>query len=149
MDPKEIEARAATFRSEYALIKTEIAKAIVGHEEIVDGVLTGIFTGGNCLLEGVPGLGKTHLIRTLSQVLDLEFSREANPSADGDAMVRTLCEEFEKALSERRVKADSEGRETVQRSTRLAAQPMLTRYVEDPDLGGKRYRPPRFAGPAY
>ena len=75
MDPKEIEARAATFRSEYALIKTEIAKAIVGHEEIVDGVLTGIFTGGNCLLEGVPGLGKTHLIRTLSQVLDLEFSR--------------------------------------------------------------------------
>ena len=56
---------------------------------------------------------------------------------------------YEKALSERRVKADSQGREAVQRSSRLAAQPMLTRYVEDPDLGGKRYRPPRFAGPAY
>jgi hypothetical protein len=56
---------------------------------------------------------------------------------------------YEKALSERRVKADSEGRETVERSTRLAAQPVLTRYVDDPDMGGKRYRPPRFAGPAY
>ncbi|RMG12106.1 MAG: MoxR family ATPase [Planctomycetota bacterium] len=75
MQPKEIEAQAARFREEYRRIKQEIAKAIVGHEAVVDGVLTGIFTGGNCLLEGVPGLGKTHLIRTLSRVLDLEFSR--------------------------------------------------------------------------
>ncbi|MCA8924173.1 MAG: MoxR family ATPase [Planctomycetes bacterium] len=75
MDPNEIEAKAQAFREQYAKIKTEIAKAVVGHEEIVDGVLTGIFTGGNCLLEGVPGLGKTHLIRTLSTVLDLDFAR--------------------------------------------------------------------------
>ncbi len=75
MDPKEIEAKAATFRAEYGRLKAEIGKAIVGHEEIVDGVLTGVFTGGNCLLEGVPGLGKTHLIRTLARVLDLQFSR--------------------------------------------------------------------------
>ena len=75
MDPKQVEAKAAEFRAAYARIKAEIGKAIVGHDEVVDGVLTGVFTGGNCLLEGVPGLGKTHLVRTLSRVLDLEFSR--------------------------------------------------------------------------
>ena len=75
LEPREIEAKAAQFRDEYARIKTEIGKAIVGHHEVVEGVLTGIFTGGNCLLEGVPGLGKTHLIRTLAQVLDLDFGR--------------------------------------------------------------------------
>jgi MoxR-like ATPase len=75
MDPKEIEARADEFRARYKQVRTEIAKAIVGQEEAVAGVLTGVFTGGNCLLEGVPGLGKTHLIRTLSQVLDLKFKR--------------------------------------------------------------------------
>ncbi len=75
MDPKEIEAKAAEFRERYKRLRTEIGKAIVGHDEVVAGVLTGIFTGGNCLLEGVPGLGKTHLIRTLSQVLDLDFAR--------------------------------------------------------------------------
>ena len=75
LSPKQIEAQAEEFRGEYKRLKTEIAKAIVGHEDIVDGVLTGMFVGGNCLLEGVPGLGKTHLIRTLSTVLDLQFKR--------------------------------------------------------------------------
>ncbi|HBP21719.1 MAG TPA: AAA family ATPase [Planctomycetes bacterium] len=75
MDPKQIEAEAAKFRERYAKLRQEIGKAIVGHDEVVAGVLTGVFTGGNCLLEGVPGLGKTHLIRTLSLVLDLNFSR--------------------------------------------------------------------------
>ena len=75
MDPKQIEAQAAKFRERYAELRKQIGKAIVGHDEVVAGVLTGVFTGGNCLLEGVPGLGKTHLIRTLSMVLDLNFSR--------------------------------------------------------------------------
>jgi MoxR-like ATPase len=75
LQPKEIEAKAEEFRAAYKQVKTEIQKAIVGHEEIIDGVLTGVYTGGNCLLEGVPGLGKTHLIRTLSKVLDLDFAR--------------------------------------------------------------------------
>jgi MoxR-like ATPase len=47
----------------------------VGHEETVHGVLTCLFVGGHCLLEGVPGLGKTLLVRTLAQVLELRFSR--------------------------------------------------------------------------
>ncbi len=75
MEPREIEAKANEFREKYKRLKAEIGKAIVGHDEVVEGVLCAMFTGGNCLLEGVPGLGKTHLIRTLSQVLELEFSR--------------------------------------------------------------------------
>ena len=71
----EIEVQAKAFRADYARTRVEIAKAIVGHEQIVDGVLTCLFAGGHCLLEGVPGLGKTLLIRSLSQALDLKFSR--------------------------------------------------------------------------
>jgi len=75
MDPKEIEAKAKAFRTAYQRVKSEVQRVIVGHEEIVDGVLSVVFTGGHCLLEGVPGLGKTLLVRTLSEVLELEFSR--------------------------------------------------------------------------
>lgn len=74
VDP-EIEKLCDDFRRDYKLVQAEIAKAIVGHLEIVDGVLTCLFTGGHALLEGVPGLGKTALIRALSQALHLKFSR--------------------------------------------------------------------------
>src|ERR1043166_953381 len=67
--------RAEQFRQAYRRIKEEIGKVIVGHGEIVDGVLTCLFVGGHALLEGVPGLGKPLLGRTLSQVLDLKFNR--------------------------------------------------------------------------
>jgi MoxR-like ATPase len=67
--------RAAQFRQRFANLEAEIGKIIVGQPEIVRGVLTGLFVGGNILLEGVPGLGKTLLIRTLAQVLDLKFTR--------------------------------------------------------------------------
>src|SRR5438067_12114210 len=70
-----MEARAEEFRSAYNRVKAEIAKVIVGHDEIVHGILTCLFVGGHALLEGVPGLGKTLLVRTLSQVLDLAFNR--------------------------------------------------------------------------
>src|SRR5437868_6657228 len=63
------------FRRDYRTVQAEIAKAIVGHEEIVDGVLTCLFVGGHELLEGVPGLGKTALIRSLAAALNLKFSR--------------------------------------------------------------------------
>ncbi len=66
---------AADFRSDITRLKDEIAKVIVGHETIVDGALTCLLTGGHALLEGVPGLGKTMLVRTLAQSVDLEFSR--------------------------------------------------------------------------
>src|SRR5215470_13149117 len=67
--------RAEQFRQAYARIQAEIGKVIVGHTDIVHGVLTCLFVGGHALLEGVPGLGKTLLVRTLSQVLDLTFNR--------------------------------------------------------------------------
>ncbi|HIU80705.1 MAG TPA: MoxR family ATPase [Candidatus Coproplasma excrementipullorum] len=56
-------------------IKTEIRKDVVGQEEIVDSVITAIIAGGNVLLEGVPGVGKTRLVRSFSKALSLPFSR--------------------------------------------------------------------------
>src|SRR5436309_2499606 len=64
-----------SFRDSHAVVRAEIGKVIVGHESIVEGTLIALFGGGHVLLEGVPGLGKTLLIRTLSEVLDLSFSR--------------------------------------------------------------------------
>jgi hypothetical protein len=70
-----IEKRAAQFAERYKAVQTQLGRVIVGHDEIVHGVLTCLFVGGHCLLEGVPGLGKTLLVRTLSQTLSLDFSR--------------------------------------------------------------------------
>jgi MoxR-like ATPase len=70
-----IEAEAQAFRAAFEKTRSEIAKVVVGHRETVDGVLVCLFAGGHCLLEGVPGLGKTLLIRSLSQALHLKFSR--------------------------------------------------------------------------
>jgi len=68
-------ARAERFRRDLAALTSEIGKVIVGLEEAVEGVLTCLLADGHALLEGVPGLGKTLLVRTLAQCLDLEFSR--------------------------------------------------------------------------
>jgi len=70
-----VEEEALRFREEFSRVRDEIGKIIVGQREIVDGVLTTLFTGGHALLEGVPGLGKTLLVRTLAEALDLKFSR--------------------------------------------------------------------------
>ncbi|MHC4778589.1 MAG: AAA family ATPase [Planctomycetota bacterium] len=72
---KEVEKRAADFREKYVKIRTEVEKMIVGHRVVIDGVLMGLFGGGHCLLEGVPGLGKTMLVRALALTLDLTFKR--------------------------------------------------------------------------
>jgi MoxR-like ATPase len=74
-DPDAMEARAAAFREAYGRVKDEIGKVIVGHDEIVHGVLTCLFVGGHALLEGVPGLGKTLLVRTLADAVSLDFNR--------------------------------------------------------------------------
>ena len=74
-DGQQIQAKAEEFRQRYHAVKEQIGRVIVGHDDIVHGVLTCLFVGGHCLLEGVPGLGKTMLIRTLAQTLDLQFSR--------------------------------------------------------------------------
>lgn len=70
-----IEKEAAEFAQRYKAVSEQLGKVIVGHSEIIHGVLTCLFVGGHCLLEGVPGLGKTLLVRTLAETLDLDFSR--------------------------------------------------------------------------
>ncbi len=69
------EEKIELFRQSHTRLREEIGKVIVGHQDIVEGTLTALLAGGNVLLEGVPGLGKTLLVRTLSEVLDLAFSR--------------------------------------------------------------------------
>src|SRR5947207_1098826 len=70
-----MQERSNAFRQAYGKLFSEISKVIVGHQEIVHGILTCLFVGGHALLEGVPGLGKTLLVRTLAQALDLAFNR--------------------------------------------------------------------------
>jgi len=74
IDPA-IQKATDEFRHKFRAVRAEIGKAIVGHDEIVEGVLLCLFTGGHVLLEGVPGLGKTYLIRSLASALSLDFSR--------------------------------------------------------------------------
>ncbi|HIG31674.1 MAG TPA: MoxR family ATPase [Verrucomicrobiales bacterium] len=74
-EDKDKEKRIEEFRESYRSVKSEIGKTIVGNTEIVDGTLMALFAGGHVLLEGVPGLGKTLLVRTLSEVLHLSFNR--------------------------------------------------------------------------
>ena len=63
------------FQADYAAIVEQVRKVIVSHEGVIDEVLTCLLSGGHALLEGVPGLGKTLLVRTLADALELTFSR--------------------------------------------------------------------------
>ncbi|MBI2204076.1 MAG: MoxR family ATPase [Candidatus Rokubacteria bacterium] len=69
------DARVREFVSAFEGLRTEVEKVIVGHREIINHVLIGMFAGGHVLLEGVPGLGKTLLVKTLAEGLHLTFSR--------------------------------------------------------------------------
>ena len=69
------DSRVQAFVTAFEGLRAEVEKVIVGHREVITHVLTGMFAGGHVLLEGVPGLGKTLLIKTLSEGLDLSFSR--------------------------------------------------------------------------
>jgi len=66
---------AARFREGFSRLRTSIGRVIVGQTEVVDGVLIALAAGGHVLLEGVPGLGKTLLVRCLAEALELEFNR--------------------------------------------------------------------------
>ncbi len=73
--PVHVEQQCQAFRRTFDTLRQEVGKVIVGHTDIVDDVLIYLFCGGHVLLEGVPGLGKTLLVRTLSDALSLEFRR--------------------------------------------------------------------------
>src|SRR5229473_899358 len=69
------EQRVQEFVAGFQALRAEVRKVIVGHDDVINHVLTGLFAGGHVLLEGVPGLGKTLLIKTLAESLELSFSR--------------------------------------------------------------------------
>jgi MoxR-like ATPase len=70
-----IRERNMGFRTDFEDLKAELSKMVVGHERLIDEVFLALVCGGHCLLEGVPGLGKTLLVRTLGEILNLTFSR--------------------------------------------------------------------------
>jgi MoxR-like ATPase len=72
---EQLQAEANGFRQDLRDIQDEVGKVIVGQERVIEGVVTAILCGGNVLLEGVPGLGKTELVKTLARVLELDYSR--------------------------------------------------------------------------
>jgi MoxR-like ATPase len=75
MSAEAIKAELEQFRADFLRLRQEIAKVIVGQDEIVEGTLSALIAGGHVLLEGVPGLGKTLLVRTIADALHLKFSR--------------------------------------------------------------------------
>ncbi|MCK6532015.1 MAG: MoxR family ATPase [Polyangiaceae bacterium] len=75
MSEQEARAEIEAFRKKIGTLREEIARIIVGHREVVDGVLTCMLAGSHALLEGVPGLGKTMLVRTLAESVGLNFTR--------------------------------------------------------------------------
>jgi MoxR-like ATPase len=72
---EDIKKRVESYAEKFAALKSEIARVIVGQEEVVEGALLALMAGGHVLLEGVPGLGKTLLVRTLGEATGLKFAR--------------------------------------------------------------------------
>ena len=68
-------AKVEQFVSKYKALKKEIAKVIVGQDEVVNEILISIFSGGHALLIGVPGLAKTLMVNTIAKTLGLDFKR--------------------------------------------------------------------------
>lgn len=82
----EARAEVEKFQKKIGALREEIARVIVGNREVVDGVLTCMLAGSHALLEGVPGLGKTMLVRTLAESVGLEFLAHpvhSGPNAGG------------------------------------------------------------------
>ncbi len=152
---------AKSFSGQIAAIKAEIAKDMVGQDEIVENVIIAIIAGGNVLLEGIPGVGKTRLVRSLSRVLGLPFSRiqftpDLMPSdvtgtniiqKDKDGLLRTvfrkgpifanlvLADEINRATPKTQsamLEVMQEHKVTIGKSTHTIAEPFFVMATENP-----------------
>lgn len=74
-DKKDFDSFLEKFKKHHDLMVDELHKVIIGQEEVIEQILSAIFTGGHCLLVGVPGLAKTLIVSTIAQILDVEFKR--------------------------------------------------------------------------
>lgn len=101
MDARE---QIALFSEQFARVREEIARDIVGQEEVVEGTLIALIAGGNVLLEGVPGVGKTRLVRSIGRAMDLAFSRiQFTPDLmPADVTGANIIEKDEKGSSRQR-----------------------------------------------
>jgi len=99
-----VRAAAERFRADFAAVRDQVGKVVVGQSTIVENVLICLFTGGHVLLEGVPGVGKTLLIRSLSKALTLTFSRvQFTPDLmPADITGTTVVAEFDDEKGQRR-----------------------------------------------
>jgi MoxR-like ATPase len=75
MTPAVAETAIRDFQEVFASVRREIGRVVVGHETAIDVILTAFFAGGHVLIEGVPGIGKTLIVRSLAEALDLSFNR--------------------------------------------------------------------------
>lgn len=73
--PQQVAEAAARFREDFNAVRTQVGRVVVGQHAVIESLLTALFVGGHVLLEGVPGIGKTLLVRTLGKALSLSFSR--------------------------------------------------------------------------
>ncbi|MCX7806661.1 MAG: AAA family ATPase [Planctomycetota bacterium] len=152
---------AERFAETFAAIRAEIGRVIVGHDEAVRDTLVAIVAGGHVLIEGLPGLGKTLLVRTLAGALDLSFSRiqftpdlmpadivgtmVLHESPDGDRSLRfqkgpifanlVLADEINRATPKTQsacLEAMQEGSVTVGGETRILDQPFFVMATQNP-----------------
>ncbi len=75
MTPEIAQAAIRDFRDVFDAVRREIAKVVIGHEQAIEVILTAFFSGGHVLIEGVPGIGKTLIVRSLAEALNLSFNR--------------------------------------------------------------------------